>query len=401
LKKKAHVVMDLCQSDGYLTRTTISKASAWNIPHFYSAIRKLRWGGIVPALPVSVHDLSAHDEKDPEKKSEGPEEAGFRPILVMSPLARHRPSTSPAVRRDIKPPVKVEKNLFREGEGPHQRYERNRDARESGMELYQTTRTQADRDAEDAEFLSDPDMPKNEVEDAELAEMLRDETEDLEIMTKYGKTMEAMLRDERLIGRPIDGSQDDDDYDVTQVDLPPRLCLTCPSPRPVSPLPSLVSQDETREKLAGYDSSDNEDMTEEEQHRLANMTEDDWQEWQDILEGKDTLRKKPHKRDEDGEALGALPAPTERRRRKTPIAEPGSGRAERKGSSSNTALFANLMSKTKDLTDAAAASSSPPAKTPSAASPAKTPSTKAPTAPSTGGRKKPVPAPRRTKKTEE
>jgi hypothetical protein len=215
LKKKAHVVMDLCQSDGYLTRTTISKSSAWNIPHFYSAIRKLRWGGIVPALPVSVHDLSAHEDR-PAKSAEGTEDTGFHPVLVLSPLARRRPSTTPAVRRDIHPPAKVEKNLFKEGEGPHQRHERNRDARDSGQELYQTdrARTLAEDEAEDAKFYTYSDMPRNSEEDAELEEMLKDETEDFELMSKYSKTIDAMRKDERLIGRQID---DPEAEDITQV----------------------------------------------------------------------------------------------------------------------------------------------------------------------------------------
>lgn len=199
--------MDLCQSDGYLTRTTISKSSAWNIPHFYSAIRKLRWGGIVPALPVTTHDISAHQEKKSDEKGSEP---GFQPILVMSPLARHRPSTTPAVRRDIKPPERVTKNIFAPGEGPQGRYERNRDARESGIELYQLKSDNPDDD-DDTNYEYD-DLPRDAKEEEELAEMMRDEEKHYEIMSKYSKTIDAMRKDERLMGREI-GEDDNEDGD--------------------------------------------------------------------------------------------------------------------------------------------------------------------------------------------
>lgn len=201
--------MDLCQPDGYLTRTTISKSSAWNIPHFYSAIRKLRWGGIVPALPVTVHDISAHQEN---KKDEKGSEPGFQPILVLSPLAKRRPSTTPAIRRDIKPPVKVEKNLFAPGEGPQGRYERNRDARDSGIELYQV-KGNKDSDVYEDETYPGDDSRIDPKEEAELEEMLKDEMEDLEIMSKYSKTIDAMRKDERLIGRKIPEDGEDESSD--------------------------------------------------------------------------------------------------------------------------------------------------------------------------------------------
>jgi hypothetical protein len=143
--------------------------------------------------------------------------------------------------------------------------------------------------------------------------------------------------------------------------------------------------------LAGYDSSDNEEISEEERERLVNMSEDDWQEWIDILEGKDALRKKSSKTNDRGsgeESVEALPAPAEKRRRKTPIVEPGTGRAERKGSSTNAPLFANLASKT----NSPSATSSPSKITPSPPTPV--------AIPTTGGRKKAA-APRRTRKTGE
>jgi hypothetical protein len=225
MKKKEHVVMDLCQADGYLTRTTISKSSAWNIPHFYSAIRKLRWGGIVPALPVSVQDLSAHEEKSNSTSSNSSSRStdadgggamtetgtGYQPILVMSPLARRRPSTYPPVRRDVTPPTKVEKNLFRHGEGPQGRYERNRDAKNSGIELYQHTSDGAEEEEEGR--YGEMDLPKDLKEDEELNEMFANEQEDFERMAKYSKTIDALRRNEKLIGKELGGLGDEDEDD--------------------------------------------------------------------------------------------------------------------------------------------------------------------------------------------
>jgi hypothetical protein len=268
MKKKEHVVMDLCQSDGYLTRTTISKSSAWNIPHFYSAIRKLRWGGIVPALPVSVQDLSAHEEKSHdaqgqdkgngkskgkgkgsgETTTEGVTEKGYQPILVMSPLARRRPSTYPPVRRDVLPPQQVEKDLFGHGEGPQGRYERNRDARNGGIELYQLKyNSEGKRDDEDESFeraaydeMGDGlsgDMNADEAK--ELNEMYENELEDFEQMAKYSKTIDALRRNEKLIGRELgkvgedreeqEMSENEEDDDSVST-LPPSLFFQHPPP---------------------------------------------------------------------------------------------------------------------------------------------------------------------------
>ena len=49
LKKKEHVVMDVCYPDGTLGRSVISKGKEGRLPLFYRAARKSQWGGLYPA----------------------------------------------------------------------------------------------------------------------------------------------------------------------------------------------------------------------------------------------------------------------------------------------------------------------------------------------------------------
>ncbi len=50
IKKKGHILMDVCQSDGSVARNTLTRASIPQIPALYSALRRITWGGLYPAL---------------------------------------------------------------------------------------------------------------------------------------------------------------------------------------------------------------------------------------------------------------------------------------------------------------------------------------------------------------
>jgi hypothetical protein len=248
--------MDICQSDGFLTRTTISKSSAWNIPHFYSAIRKLRWGGIVPVLPVSAHEIPQELTKETEtpskhrgtkKSSKNNDDETTKeqePILVVSPLSRRRPSTYPPVRRDITPPEKIKKNLFDVDEGPQGRYDRNRDARESGIELYQVDKTDSDSD----DVVSDDEYTK------ELDQWNKEDEEDYKEMSEYAKTIKEMMREDKL-NKGMESESE-----------------------------GLLDGDE-----------DLGDIPEEDKRIIEDMKEEDWQKWLDALEDKD-LEDEPQKK---------------------------------------------------------------------------------------------------------
>lgn len=43
--------MDVCQSDGSISRSTLTKKTTLNVPALYRALRKLSWGGLVPVFP--------------------------------------------------------------------------------------------------------------------------------------------------------------------------------------------------------------------------------------------------------------------------------------------------------------------------------------------------------------
>ena len=50
LKKKGHVVMDLCGPDGNLQRATTTRKTIPRVPALYAGLRKTHWGGLYPAL---------------------------------------------------------------------------------------------------------------------------------------------------------------------------------------------------------------------------------------------------------------------------------------------------------------------------------------------------------------
>jgi len=51
IKKKGHILMDVCQSDGTAARATLTRATVpRGVPALYSALRKISWGGLYPAL---------------------------------------------------------------------------------------------------------------------------------------------------------------------------------------------------------------------------------------------------------------------------------------------------------------------------------------------------------------
>lgn len=49
IKCKGHVIMDVCNPDGEITRTTFARSSVDHVPSLYSALRKASWGGLFPA----------------------------------------------------------------------------------------------------------------------------------------------------------------------------------------------------------------------------------------------------------------------------------------------------------------------------------------------------------------
>ena len=50
LKKKGHVLMDLCGPDGSLQRATTTRKTVPPVPALYAGLRKTHWGGLYPAL---------------------------------------------------------------------------------------------------------------------------------------------------------------------------------------------------------------------------------------------------------------------------------------------------------------------------------------------------------------
>jgi len=51
IKKKGHILMDVCQSDGTASRATLTRATVpQGVPALYSALRKISWGGLYPNL---------------------------------------------------------------------------------------------------------------------------------------------------------------------------------------------------------------------------------------------------------------------------------------------------------------------------------------------------------------
>jgi ribosomal protein RSM22 (predicted rRNA methylase) len=60
IKKKAHVIVDVCQPDATVSRSTLTKASIPKVPALYTALRKITWGGLFP----TVGALSAAEDDD-------------------------------------------------------------------------------------------------------------------------------------------------------------------------------------------------------------------------------------------------------------------------------------------------------------------------------------------------
>mmetsp|Transcript_10422 Transcript_10422/g.15854 ORF Transcript_10422/g.15854 Transcript_10422/m.15854 type:complete len:895 (+) Transcript_10422:39-2723(+) len=234
IKAKQHVVMDVCQSDGHITRSTVSKGSAWKIPTFYSAVRKLRWGGLVPALPVDSPEVGLI--KSNQEESEDEKTSSIHSVVTPSPLSRRRPTAYPPVRRDIVPPPpdsKKDKGLFAPGEGPQKRTDRNRFYRGDHEELLDYKRKNTD---------SDSDMA-------------------------------------------LDSESDDDE------------------------LRDLMSRIETVDDKGGSDEDDAvRAETAEEKRKLLGISDKDWKEWEDALEGnplKGSLPAYVSKKFEEEDALEA------------------------------------------------------------------------------------------------
>ena len=49
IKKRGHVVMDVCYPSGNIGRSVVSKGKEGRAPVIYRAARKSQWGGLYPA----------------------------------------------------------------------------------------------------------------------------------------------------------------------------------------------------------------------------------------------------------------------------------------------------------------------------------------------------------------
>lgn len=127
LKKKGHVILDTCQSDGHLTRSVLAKSEVWQVPTLYSALRKLRWGGIIPVLPLQQQQqrgplAEAHNHFISDEMLPGEEkETGFMPSSFMgqSPMSKKSAAMEPPIKVVVPPPVTVGRRspIWKEGEG--------------------------------------------------------------------------------------------------------------------------------------------------------------------------------------------------------------------------------------------------------------------------------------------
>ena len=127
LKKKGHVILDTCQADGNLTRSVLSKSEVWQVPTLYSALRKLRWGGLVPVLPLQQQAQSGpyaqthHNLISDELEDSNGKETGFMPssFVGQSPMSKKSASMEPPVKLVVPPPVKVGRRspIWNEGDG--------------------------------------------------------------------------------------------------------------------------------------------------------------------------------------------------------------------------------------------------------------------------------------------
>lgn len=181
LKKKGHVILDTCQSDGHLTRSVLSKSEVWQVPTLYSALRKLRWGGIVPVLPLQQQQHSgpladAHKHFISDELHPNPEdgkETGFTPssFVGQSPMSKKSAAMDPPVKVVVPPPVTVGRRspIWKEGEGL-KKNDRNRNYQGLGGLVMDEDRGYGDNTIfqETAEMseLYDTDMESRHVESA-------------------------------------------------------------------------------------------------------------------------------------------------------------------------------------------------------------------------------------------
>lgn len=71
LKKKGHVVLDMCTNEGKKQRFIHSRARLSNLPNFYVGVRRLTWGGLIPDYmnqSVKKQDKQSKQNKHRESK---------------------------------------------------------------------------------------------------------------------------------------------------------------------------------------------------------------------------------------------------------------------------------------------------------------------------------------------
>jgi ribosomal protein RSM22 (predicted rRNA methylase) len=67
LKKRGHVVMDVCYPDGALRRSVVTKGKEGRLPLFYRAARKSQWGGLYPAYNFAETTEILPEEEEEEE----------------------------------------------------------------------------------------------------------------------------------------------------------------------------------------------------------------------------------------------------------------------------------------------------------------------------------------------
>ena len=195
LKKKGHVILDTCQADGHLTRSVLSKSEVWQVPTLYSALRKLRWGGIVPVLPLqpqqqrgplaAAHQHILSEELLPSEEQDPEQVTGFMPssFVGRSPMSKKSAATDLPVKRVVPPPVTVGQRspIWKEGEGL-KKHDRNRYYQgQGGLVLDEDRGEDEDEDGSGGlAQLHDPEKESREVRHARSGVVLGDRKEDYE-----------------------------------------------------------------------------------------------------------------------------------------------------------------------------------------------------------------------------
>jgi hypothetical protein len=262
IKAKKHVVMDVCQSDGFVTRSTVSKASAWRIPTLYSAVRKLSWGGIVPILPLdetSAAAAMANTSADalPPRPDSPSASSSTQPSLAQaistSPMARGRSrglqGAGSGVRRDLVPERREKRKVFGEGEGPQTRFDRNRLHRGEGEELYDYVDSDEERLEAEDETLNDPEL---------MGAM-----KELEGFNAKVKRLERVQE----LKKRLDSGEELSGAEAAELE------------REEAEQARRKANGEEVEKLGRYEDLD------EESKRLLDIPDEDWQDWLHALEG--------------------------------------------------------------------------------------------------------------------